>query len=115
MKHPMSVLSLFILAVVSLPFPAMAGDVVLKTQEGLPITSAPLALACVAIFIVSYLIVLTEEFSHMRKSKPVMLGAGLIWMCVAVLAKRYEVDHEELHHAVLSGLEEYSSLLLFLL
>lgn len=95
--------------------PALATDLVLKTQEGLPVTSTPLALLCVAIFIISYLAVLTEELSHLRKSKPVMLGAGLIWVCVALVAKANHADNEELHHAVLSGLEEYSSLMLFLL
>ncbi|MGB1076877.1 MAG: sodium:proton antiporter NhaD [Bdellovibrionales bacterium] len=98
-----------------LPFPAMAGEALLKTQAGEPVTSSLLALLCVGIFVVSYLAVLTEEFSHLKKSKPVMLGAGLIWVCVAILAKQHHVEHEELHHAVLSGLEEYSSLLLFLL
>ena len=33
-------------------------------------------LLCIGIFILSYAAVLVEEFTHMRKSKPVMLGAG---------------------------------------
>lgn len=88
---------------------------ILKTPEGGVVTSSPLALACVIIFIVSYLAVLTEEFSHLRKSKPVLLGAGLIWVCIAILANRNGISHDEMHDAVYTGLEEYSSLMLFLL
>lgn len=95
--------------------PSFASDAILKTPEGESVTSTILALSCVALFILSYLAVLTEELSHLKKSKPVMLGAGLIWVFVALLAKKNGIEHEELNHAVLSGLEEYSSLMLFLL
>ncbi len=78
-------------------------------------TDSRLAILCVIIFIVSYLAVLTEEFSHLRKSKPVMLGAGLIWLIVGIISSGQGVSHKELHDAVFHGLEEYASLLLFLL
>lgn len=78
-------------------------------------TDSWLAVLCVIIFVVSYLAVLTEEYSHLRKSKPVMLGAGLIWLIVGVISQGQGVSHEELHEAVFHGLEEYASLLLFLL
>ncbi len=70
---------------------------------------------CLIIFAVSYLAVLTEEYTHLRKSKPVMLGAGLIWVTIGIMAPRYGVDHDMLHTAIFHGLEEYASLLLFLL
>ena len=35
------------------------------------------------IFIVAYGFVMAEEFTHLRKSKPVVLAAGLIWGIVA--------------------------------
>lgn len=75
----------------------------------------PVAMACLAVFILSYLAVILEDKTHLRKSKPVMLGAGIIWILIGLLAPTYGVDHDTLHDAVLHGLEEYGSLLLFLL
>lgn len=70
---------------------------------------------CIGIFILSYAAVLAEEYTHMRKSKPVLLGAGLIWIAIAYVAPDYGVSRDQLHDAIMHGLEEYGSLLLFLL
>ncbi len=70
---------------------------------------------CLLIFILSYAAVLAEEYTHMRKSKPVILGAGLIWVVIAFIAPEYGVDKHALHTAIMHGLEEYASLMLFLL
>lgn len=70
---------------------------------------------CIVIFVMSYALVLLEEKIHLRKSKPVMLGAALIWFVIAIVAPQFGVTHDELHEAVVHGLEEYSALLLFLL
>ncbi|MEM6812187.1 MAG: sodium:proton antiporter NhaD [Pseudomonadota bacterium] len=78
-------------------------------------TKEPLGMTALVIFIVSYLVVLFEEQTHMRKSKPVMLGAGLIWICIGLLAPQYDIDHGTLRTAIYHGLDEYGSLFLFLL
>ncbi len=70
---------------------------------------------CIIIFIISYAAVLAEEYTHMRKSKPVMLGAGLIWIVIAIIAPDYGITKDDLHTAITHGLNEYASLLLFLL
>ena len=44
---------------------------------------SPVGYAAVAIFVVAYVFVVLEERLHLRKSKPVMLGAGLIWALIA--------------------------------
>lgn len=75
----------------------------------------PWAIAALIAFVLSYVAVLFEEQTHLRKSKPVMLGAGLVWVCIAIMAPDYGVDHHTLRGAVFHGLEEYGSLLLFLL
>ncbi|MGH1455371.1 MAG: sodium:proton antiporter NhaD [Alphaproteobacteria bacterium] len=72
-------------------------------------------LLCIALFVLSYMAVLAEEYTHMRKSKPVMLGAGLIWIVIAFIAPEYGIDKHGLHSAIVHGLEEYASLMLFLL
>ncbi len=78
-------------------------------------TGVPAAYLCLAIFLVSYLFVMTEEKTHLRKSKPVILGAGVIWALVAWLAPGYGFPQEEIHKALTHDLEEYAGLLLFLL
>ena len=37
----------------------------------------------IGLFALAYLLVVLEEFTHMRKSKPVMLAAGVIWAILA--------------------------------
>ncbi len=70
---------------------------------------------CIAVFVISYLAVLVEEYTHMRKSKPVLLGAGVIWVIIAIIAPDFGASHHDVRKAVFSGLEEYASLMLFLL
>lgn len=72
-------------------------------------------LICIGVFVLSYIGVLLEEHIHLRKSKPVMLGASVIWIIIALIAPKYGVNHGQMHEAIYHGLAEYSALLLFLL
>ncbi|MGC1273644.1 MAG: sodium:proton antiporter NhaD, partial [Planctomycetaceae bacterium] len=45
------------------------------------------------IFVLAYLLVVLEELTHMRKSKPVMLAAGLIWTLIALFPPALPPDH----------------------
>ena len=47
------------------------------------LTGSWIGLLAVAIFGVGYALVVSEEFTHLRKSKAMMLGAGLIWGLIA--------------------------------
>lgn len=84
-------------------------------KETVSMIGHPLAMVCLVIFVLSYVAVLLEEKTHLRKSKPVMLGAGLIWITIGFIAPHYGLTHDDVHTAVLHGLEEFGSLLLFLL
>src|SRR6056300_1489486 len=66
------------------------------------------------IFALAYLLVIIEEFTHLRKSKPVILGAGIIW---AIIAYQYAVESipHETEEAVRHFLTEFAELFLFLL
>ena len=75
----------------------------------------PAAILCLLVFIFSYIVVLFEEKVHMPKSKPVMFGAAVIWVIIALMAKDTGLSRDDLHLAVNHGLEEYASLLMFLL
>ena len=46
------------------------------------LTGTGFGIAALAIFIIAYALVFNEEFLHLRKSKPVIVPAGLIWILV---------------------------------
>ena len=48
-------------------------------MEQLDLTGSIFGILSVMIFLGAYGLVVMEESTHMRKSKPVMLAAGLIW------------------------------------
>lgn len=69
---------------------------------------------CVIIFCLAYSLVIVEEQIHMRKSKPVMLAAGIIWMIVAIVYGQTG-DHHTAEVMVRHNLLEFGELFLFLL
>lgn len=75
----------------------------------------PLALTALAVFIISYVFVLLEEHISLRKSKPVIIGAALIWGLASFVVKSQGGDTDALHHAVKETMAEYGALLLFLI
>ncbi len=66
------------------------------------------------LFAIAYCLVMAEEFTHLRKSKPVILAAGIMWAIVAAVY----IQHGDLHTveaAVRHNILEYAELFLFLL
>lgn len=110
MKVPMALI--VVVTIIFLPWSAMAAQPRELIIE--PFTD-PRAIFCVVIFILSYLLVMGEEKTLLRKSKPVMLGAGIIWATIGLVAPEYGVDHEQLREAIFHDLDEYGSLMLFLM
>jgi Na+/H+ antiporter NhaD/arsenite permease-like protein len=98
------------LCLLLLPEFAMAGGF-----ENLGLTGTERGIYTVLIFIIAYGFVMTEEFTHLRKSKPVILAAGIIWAHAAVLATEAGVSTDALHEAFEYNLKEYAELMLFLL
>ncbi len=70
--------------------------------------------AAILIFVLAYLLVIVEEFTHLRKSKPVILAAGLIWAIIAYQYATASIPHETAE-AVRHFLTEFAELFLFLL
>lgn len=83
--------------------------------ENLGMTSSFAGFLALGIFVLAYALVMAEEFIHLRKSKPVILAAGMIWVIVAILIKQSDLDPDTLETNIQHNLIEYSSLLLFLL
>ena len=82
--------------------------------ERLDLTSHGAGYAALAIFVVAYLFVMSEEFTHMRKSKPVILAAGAIWAMIGLIYAQHGMPHAA-EVAVRHNILEYAELLLFLL
>ncbi len=78
------------------------------------LTHHPVGYLAIIIFVIAYAFVMLEEKLHLRKSKPVLLAAGLIWFLVAGVAAM-NGDTESANEALKHNLLEYSELLLFLL
>jgi NhaD family Na+/H+ antiporter len=71
-------------------------------------------IASIFLFVAAYLAVMAEEFTHLRKSKPVMLAAGIIWGLIAWHYQSHDIPHV-VEAALRHNLEEYAELMLFLL
>lgn len=66
------------------------------------------------LFVAAYAAVILEEFTHLRKSLPVMLAAGLIWGIIALELSRRGVTAGA-EEALTEFLVEFAELFLFLL
>jgi NhaD family Na+/H+ antiporter len=84
--------------------------------QPLDLTGEWVGFAAIGIFILAYALVMAEEFTHLRKSKPVILAAGLIWALIAWVYQTHpEVAAGMPENAVRHNLLEYAELMLFLL
>lgn len=100
----------FFLAI--LPSLSFASEV--GAAHSLNLTQSFIGYLCLAIFVIAYVFVMMEEYLQLRKSKPVLLAAGLIWIAIGLTYQNYqqiEVAQQALEHNLL----EYAELLLFLL
>lgn len=70
--------------------------------------------AALAIFTLAYVLVILEEQLHLRKSKPVLLAAGLIWILIALMYHSQGMPHI-VETAVQETFLEYAELFFFLL
>ena len=86
----------------------------------------PITIISLLIFVIAYGFVVTEEVTHLRKSKPVLFAAGIIWAMVAWYGVAYDyskpvilngevVDYVTVKDAMMHAFSEFSQLMLFLL
>ena len=78
------------------------------------ILSGP-AIFSLVTFVVAYFFVMTEEFSHLRKSKPVVVASGVIWMVVAITATSNGVPYNDINFTFRHVFLEFAELFMFLL
>ena len=86
----------------------------------------PITIISLLIFVIAYGFVVTEEITHLRKSKPVLFAAGIIWAMVAWYGVAYDyskpviisdevVGYVTVKEAMMHAFSEFSQLMLFLL
>ena len=95
-------------------FPALASSGGSDGATFINLTKTGLGIFALVLFVVAYSLVIFEEQLHLRKSKPVMLAAGLIWVLVAFSYAAIG-DTQTPHDAIKHNLIEYAELFLFLL
>ena len=84
--------------------------------DRLDLTTHWVGYAGLGIFTLAYLLVMAEEFTQLRKSKPVILASGIIWGLIAwVYHSHPELPPNMAEEAVRHNLLEYAELMLFLL
>jgi len=96
-----------------LPFSAEASSAAGAT-DWIDLTAHPVGLFSLALFIFAYMVVVCEECTQMRKSKPVILAAGIIWGLIAYQYSTAGLDDVTIvafRHNIL----EFTELFLFLL
>lgn len=82
--------------------------------HGVDLTNHAVGYAALILFIAAYLLVMAEEFTHLRKSKPVVLAAGIMWALIALVYVG-QGDVHSAEQAVRHNILEYAELMLFLL
>lgn len=108
MKRALTTLGL--LGSLLLPLTVLASD----TSTRLDLTDTWFGIIAIITFVAAYAIVVGEEFLHLRKSKPVIVAAGIIWVLVGI-AYSLHGDTHTAEQAIRHNLLEYAELFLFLL
>ncbi|MCW9004965.1 MAG: sodium:proton antiporter NhaD [Gammaproteobacteria bacterium] len=113
MNHYFSIVTklLFILAATSLPASAFATA---TSESTLNLTGHTVGYLAIGVFVFAYALVMAEEFTHLRKSKPVIIAAGIIWAMIGIIYANNDMPHAA-EVAVRHNLLEYAELMLFLL
>ena len=83
-------------------------------MENLDLTTHWAGILSVILFVAAYVAVVFEDRLHMRKSKPVLLAAGLIWALIGV-AYMQAGQSDRVHSHAVEIIAEYGELFLFLL
>ena len=94
------------------PLQVFASEI--SKTEAMDLTSHPIGYLSLFFFVIAYLFVMTEERTHMRKSKPVILAAGIIWAMIGWFYMQNGLS-DVAEKAVRHNFLEYAELMLFLL
>ena len=85
-----------------------------STSENLDLTSHMAGYIAIILFVIAYFFVMIEEFTHLRKSKAVILAAGGIWAIIGWIYASKGIPHAA-EVAIRHNFLEFAELFLFLL
>ena len=85
-----------------------------STGDHIDLTSHGIGYAAVLFFAIAYCLVMLEDVIHLRKSKPVLVAAGIIWGMIGFYYSQNGMSHEA-EAAFRHNLLEYAELFFFLL
>jgi Na+/H+ antiporter NhaD/arsenite permease-like protein len=113
-NYPILILSLLLL--LSAPtFCLAAEDIAIETQENpLNLTRSWAGYIALVIFAGAYFLAMVEEVTELKKSKPMVFAASVIWIFIAVIYAG-EGRSDEASKAFRSYLEGYAELFLFIM
>jgi NhaD family Na+/H+ antiporter len=80
----------------------------------LDLTDTWVGYVAIIVFALAYVVVILEERIHLRKSKPVLLAAGIIWILIALAYNSHGLTHSA-EEAIRHNFLEYTELFFFLL
>jgi len=101
-------------AVFAMLFPFVAWAMEAPEPHSVDLTGSAVGFTCLALFVAAYALVVGEEWIGIRKSVPVLIAAGVIWLLIGITYQGLGEKHlagELVRHSLL----EYGELLLFLL
>ena len=85
-----------------------------SSTQNLDLTSHWAGYLALIVFVIAYVFVMAEEFTHLRKSKSVILAAGIIWAIIGWVYASNGITHAA-EAAVRHNFLEFAELFLFLL
>ena len=85
-----------------------------ETGRLLDLTASWFGIISIVVFALAYALVISEELLQLRKSKPVVVASGVIWILIAV-AYALQGDTATAAAAIRQNLLEYAELFLFLI
>ena len=85
-----------------------------SSVQPLNLTDSWVGYVSILVFALAYFLVILEEKIHLRKSKPVLLAAGLIWILIALAYNSHDLPHAA-EEAIRHNFLEYGELFFFLL
>lgn len=110
MFHKNKILSVSLMFVTVLFSPSLFAN----STESMDLTSHGIGYTALIFFSIAYCIVMLEDVIHMRKSKPVLVVAGMIWAMIGFYYSQHGMSHDA-EAAFRHNLLEYSELFFFLL
>jgi len=105
-----------VLLVLFLPSLALATEGVdsIEPLKPLDLTQHWSGYLALVVFAVAYILAMTEEVTELKKSKPMVFAASLIWIFIAVVYVNGGMS-EQAGHAFRASLEGYAELFLFIM